>query len=63
MDERTISPKMLFLIVIVLSVLIYMKYDSNKEKANEQLLQKAMKKPIEQIERELNPEFVKKVTE
>jgi sensor domain CHASE-containing protein len=63
MNQRTISPKMFFLIVIVLSVLVYMKYDLNKEKANRQLLQEIMKKPIKQIERELNPEFVKQVTE
>jgi sensor domain CHASE-containing protein len=62
-EERTISPKILLLIVIVLTILIYLKYEQNQEKVNQQLLQEVMKKPIWQIERELSPEFVKKMSE
>ena len=63
MNERKISQKTLFLIIIVLTVLIYMKYESNQEKANHQLLKAVMEKPIEQIKQELNPELLKKVRE
>jgi|GEM_PF-7062173 len=63
MNERKISQKTLFLIIIVLTVLIYMKYESNQKKANHQLLKAVMEKPIEQIKQELNPELLKKVRE
>ncbi|MDD2639915.1 MAG: hypothetical protein WCY75_10430 [Sulfurimonadaceae bacterium] len=51
------------MIIIVLTVLIYMKYESNQEKENHQLLKAVMEKPIEQIKQELNPELLKKVRE
>ena len=63
MIKRTISIKTLFLISIVLIILVYMKYESNHEKVNQQLLKEVTEKPIEQIQKQLNTEFVKKVTQ
>ena len=63
MIKRTISIKTLFLISIVLIILVYMKYESNHEKVNQQLLKEVIEKPIEQIQKQLNTEFVKKVTQ
>lgn len=60
MIKRTISIKTLFLISIVLIILVYMKYESNHEKVNQQLLKEVIEKPIEQIQKQLNTEFVKK---
>jgi sensor domain CHASE-containing protein len=63
MIKRTISIKTLFLISIVLIILVYIKYESNHEKVNQQLLKEVTEKPIEQIQKQLNTEFVKKVTQ
>lgn len=63
MIKRTISIKTLFLISIVLIILVYVKYESNHEKVNQQLLKEVTEKPIEQIQKQLNTEFVKKVTQ
>ena len=63
MIKRTISIKTLFLISIVLIILVYMKYESNHEKVNQQLLKEVTEKPMEQIQKQLNTEFVKKVTQ
>ncbi len=54
-------PKQLLLIALVIAVLLYMRYESNHEKVDQALLQEAMNKPIDQIERELNPGFVQMV--
>lgn len=58
-----ISPKMLFVIVMALGALLYLRHESNHDKSNQQLLKRTMDKPIEQIERELNPTFVQMVND
>lgn len=58
-----VSPKMLFVIAMVLSILLYLRHESNHDKTSQQLLKRTMDKPIEQIERELNPTFVQMVNE
>ena len=58
-----ISPKMLFVMVMALGALLYLRHESNHNKSNQQLLKRTMDKPIEQIERELNPTFVQMVND
>lgn len=63
MNGRSITPKQLLLLVLVLAVLVYLRYESNQEKADQQLLKETMEKPIDQIQSELNPAFVQMVRE
>lgn len=63
MNGRSITPKQLLLLVLILAVLVYLRYESNKEKADQQLLKETMEKPIGQIQRELdkNPAFMQMI--
>lgn len=49
-----VSFKTLFLVVLVLATLLYVRYESNETKADQRLLKTTMEKPIEHIGRELN---------
>lgn len=40
-----------------------MKYESNKEKVDQQLLKNVVEKPINQIEKELNQGLIEKIRE
>lgn len=58
-----ISMKMFVVVVLVVAALLYFRHESNDTKVKQRFLKTVIEKPIGQIERELNPTFVRMVTD
>ena len=58
-----ISMKMFVTVVLIVAALLYFRHESNDTQIKQRFLKTVIEKPIGQIERELNPTFVRMVTD
>lgn len=61
MRKLSLSPFAIFTFIVIVTILFYLKFQASEDKNNQKLLKETVNKPIEQIEKDLSPVFLKSI--